>query len=136
MVFQPVYLIPVVAKISPLKKNLMKELIISVYRSLLKGESLQHEGNLILLGDVLDSSSLSVKGNLIVWGTVSGKISVESEQTDVFIKFIKFDDGEISMNDKPVEIAGKQQKNLAFEINLIDDEIQVHSNRSGGFNLL
>ena len=107
-----------------------------ISRSLLKGESLQREGNLILLGDVLNGSSLSVKGNLIVWGTVSGKISVESEQTDVFIKFIKFDDGEISMNGKPVEIAGKQQKNLEFEINLIDGEIQVHSNRSGGFNLL
>lgn len=105
-------------------------------RSLSEGESLQHEGNLILFGDVPSGSSLVVKGNLIVWGAVSGKVSIESEQADVFVKFIKYQGGEVFINGKAVEIPGKQQKNLAFEISLVDGEPQVQSLRSGGFKLL
>jgi len=107
-----------------------------ISRSLNESEDLQHEGNLILLGEVPAGSSLSVNGNLIVWGTVSGKVSVETEPAEGFMKFIKFDGGEIIFNTKPVEISGKRRKDLAFEIRLIDEEIQILSSRSGGFKLL
>ncbi|NLB71848.1 MAG: hypothetical protein GX797_07595 [Chloroflexi bacterium] len=108
----------------------------SLGRSLEPGEKFEHNGNLLIIGDVPLKATLSVSGNLVVWGETAGEISAGTAGKPAFIRLLNYDDANITLQGKPVEIPAKQRKNCAFEIKLEGEEVVVKSHKPGRLKLL
>lgn len=109
---------------------------VCLIRSLKTGESYQHNGNLIFIGDVDKGAMLAIKGSLLIWGSLAGTVVLDGDPSELHLRLLKYEQGKVVINGKDVEFPSRQQKNFAFEIRYEEGEVVVKSLKSGEFKLL
>lgn len=80
-------------------------------RSLAEGENFQHNGDLLIIGDVPTTAKLEVAGSLVLWGTLFGfaKVNNNSDPTKN-VRLLKIESGCLVFDGVEVEIPAKLRK--------------------------
>lgn len=97
-------------------------------RSLAEGEHFQHQGDLLVIGDVPADARLEVTGSLVLWGTLFGMAVVNSASDNPrSVRLLKIETGRLILNGEEVEIPPKLRKQNGLVVSKGDDGIDVHS---------
>ncbi len=80
-------------------------------RNLAEGEHFQHQGDLLVLGDIPSDAHLEVTGSLVLWGTLNG-MAVVNTASDLNKKvyLLKIESGRLFFDGAEVEIPTKLRK--------------------------
>lgn len=97
-------------------------------RSLAEGENFQHNGDLLIIGDVPVNARLDVTGSLVLWGTLSGlaNVNTNSDPTRT-VRLLKIDSGRLNLDGIEVEIPAKHRKQTNLVVSRGENGIDISS---------
>ena len=116
----------------PLEEEGELECFACLPRSLSESEVFQHDGDLLLIGNVPPKAQLEVTGTLLLWGTLQGIAKITSaEERTTTIRLLRIENGRLLLDDQEMEIPPRLQKHNGLVITKDQNGIDISSLKPG-----
>lgn len=97
-------------------------------RSLAEGETFQHSGDLLIIGNVPIDARLEVTGSLVLWGTLFGFADVNTNSDpNRYIRILKIEGGRLVLDGVEVAIPAKLRKRTGLLVSRGEKGIDISS---------
>ena len=97
-------------------------------RSLAEGEIFQHNGDLLIIGDVPLDAKLEVTGSLVLWGTLFGIANVNTNSDPARnVRLLKIESGRLLLDGVEVDIPAKLRKHNGVVVSSGENGVDIFS---------
>ena len=97
-------------------------------RSLAEGEIFQHNGDLLIIGDVPLDAKLEVTGSLVLWGTLFGIANVNTNSDPAKnVRLLKIESGRLVLDGVEVDIPAKLRKHNGVVVSSGENGVDIFS---------